>query len=983
MRDSLKRLDNVVYIVDLAEFLGRRAIRCAIAGDLKLAISIASLGLSHCPRSSKYYASCAATVADMYYDIFQVTCGFPLAKHAPKHLWSPEEHDELCLVAISPVKDLKILGNYLDSKDSSDDEVLPDGIGIRDQPSEPVQWSGTEWKVLQRAVVIYGLAIATTDSEQEKYQAKLADVLIHRFDHLESGNDLLEAAKLLISFVDARTGSENAQGKALERLFKTARALGLQYDTFGDVKALESSISLFRRSLKMATKTSDTIRASLGLSAVLSSHFRLFQDRESQKESIDLLYSALDQTPQSIDQRWSIRARVAVALYHRCLNTDDLNGLASSLREAWETYVVNLNHSQQKEVEWIIWTIGAQAYAYYDPAKCGAYHDDFSIVEMARPLEEPGDTVPLCGPVYPFANAWRRFENVGNLGGASQDLNDAIQFGTEALQIVPKDAPHRPRLLHQLATFHADSFHTHRSSNSILGYDESKALEFLDEAEITSLNTHDRICVRRSKMKLLGQLGRWNDAVMVAEAAIEYISVLARENVQFKDRLRKLRSVHGLAANACYLSVQAKRSPFQSLRVLEMGRGLHLSVIMTHHGVASKDSACGNLDSISGRTSIQCSSSSLKDQHEHEGKAGHDIPLFGTHQSGLGASPVLGLPSEYMKTLKKAKDLKTIAGAGVIIIVNVPKIGDQSTAFVVDNAAIQCCELPEFTRGKVWHWARFMTGELRENMESEPGVMNRQLRELLTWLWTSLVEPLFRTSVFERKFRSQALPRVWWIASGPVSYLPLHAARLSDGDPSCDALDRIISSYVPTIKALAVLRKRELNISKLQMSKLLFIGMPRTPGSRDITGITQEIEAVKHVDPLRLAVEVRNAPTRDSLLGDIATFNIVHCACHGHSSSEDPLKSGLRIFAAGKSGHKTEATASLTVEDLMLLQGKKCDLAFLSACNTADNPDTFLADECIHMASAFQIAGFSHVVSTMWPCSDHGCVAIVKSFYAN
>lgn len=628
-----------------------------------------------------------------------------------------------------------------------------------------------------------------------------------------------------------------------------------------------------------------------------------------------------------------------------------------------------------------MWYIGVQAYAYYDSAKCGAYYDDFSIVEMARPLKESGDTVSLCGPVYPFVNAWRRFENVGNLSGASQNLNDAIKFGTEALQIIPKDHAYRSRLLYQLATFYADSFRIYRFSSSILGYDERKALEFLDEAENISSISHDRICVRRSKMKLLGQMGRWNDAVIVAEAAIEHISVLARENVQFKDRLRKLRSVHGLAADACYLSVRAERTAFQSLRLLEMGRGLHLSVIMTHHGVAPKDSACGKLNSMTGRTSSQCLS--LKDQHEREVKAGHDDPPLGTHQSGVGASPVLGLPSEYMKTLKRPEDLKTIAGSGVIIIVNVPKIGDQSTAFVVDNAAIQFCELPEFTRGKVWHWARFMTGELREKMESEPGIMNRQLRELLTWLWISLVEPLFRTSEFERKFRSQALPRIWWIASGPVSYLPLHAVRLSDGNPSCDALDRIVSSYVPTIKALAVLRKRELKISKPQMSKLLFIGMPRTPGSRDITGITQEIEAVKQVDPLRLTVEVRFAPTRESLLGDIATFNIVHCACHGHSSSEDPLKSGLRIFAAGKSGHKTEATASLTVEDLMLLQGKKCDLAFLSACNTADNPDTFLADECIHIASAFQIAGFSHVVSTMWPCSDHGCVAIVKSFYAN
>jgi len=86
MRDSLKRLDNVVYIVDLAEVLNRRAICCGIVGDLKLAISIASLGLFYCFRSSKYYTLCAATIANMYYDIFQITCDFWLVKHASKHL---------------------------------------------------------------------------------------------------------------------------------------------------------------------------------------------------------------------------------------------------------------------------------------------------------------------------------------------------------------------------------------------------------------------------------------------------------------------------------------------------------------------------------------------------------------------------------------------------------------------------------------------------------------------------------------------------------------------------------------------------------------------------------------------------------------------------------------------------------------------------------------------------------------------------------
>jgi len=50
-------------------------------------------------------------------------------------------------------------------------------------------------------------------------------------------------------------------------------------------------------------------------------------------------------------------------------------------------------------------------------------------------------------------------------------------------------------------------------------------------------------------MKLLGPLGRWNDAVMPVEPVSGPISVLGRENVQRKDRLRKVRGVHNVAAD--------------------------------------------------------------------------------------------------------------------------------------------------------------------------------------------------------------------------------------------------------------------------------------------------------------------------------------------------------------------------------------------------------------------------------------------------
>jgi len=38
-------------------------------------------------------------------------------------------------------------------------------------------------------------------------------------------------------------------------------------------------------------------------------------------------------------------------------------------------------------------------------------------------------------------------------------------------------------------------------------------------------------------------------------------------------------------------------------------------------------------------------------------------------------------------------------------------------------------------------------------------------------------------------------------------------------------------------------------------------------------------------------------------------------------------------------------------------------------------------DEAIHMASAFQVAGFSHAIGTLWPVADVIAPAFAKIFY--
>ncbi|KAK4231661.1 hypothetical protein QBC38DRAFT_201157 [Podospora fimiseda] len=56
-------------------------------------------------------------------------------------------------------------------------------------------------------------------------------------------------------------------------------------------------------------------------------------------------------------------------------------------------------------------------------------------------------------------------------------------------------------------------------------------------------------------------------------------------------------------------------------------------------------------------------------------------------------------------------------------------------------------------------------------------------------------------------------------------------------------------------------------------------------------------------------------------------------------------------------------------------------LAYLSACNTAMNASSRLADDSIHLAAACRIAGFRNVIGTLWPVSDYFCVGLAKTVY--
>jgi len=116
-------------------------------------------------------------------------------------------------------------------------------------------------------------------------------------------------------------------------------------------------------------------------------------------------------------------------------------------------------------------------------------------------------------------------------------------------------------------------------------------------------------------------------------------------------------------------------------------------------------------------------------------------------------------------------------------------------------------------------------------------------------------------------------------------------------------------------------------------------------------------------------------PSKESVLEDLKTHDIAHFACHGESVPEDPSRSCLLLYESPQS------VSRLTVRSLSNISHDKAQIAYLSACCTAQHYALGLVDEAIHLGSTFQLIGFPSVIATLWEAEDLAAVKVAGAFY--
>ena len=162
------------------------------------------------------------------------------------------------------------------------------------------------------------------------------------------------------------------------------------------------------------------------------------------------------------------------------------------------------------------------------------------------------------------------------------------------------------------------------------------------------------------------------------------------------------------------------------------------------------------------------------------------------------------------------------AGAdGPVVLINVSRY--RSDALLVTSHRLEVMQLPDLTPEQV----HAVTSDFLAAFDGELNDRQR-FPAILAWLWDAIAGPVLTHLGLTSRNRGDELPRLWWCPAGNLVLLPLHAAG-RQGSSEQSALDLVVSSYTPTLRAL--LQARAHPEATLSDARMLAVGMPETPAA--------------------------------------------------------------------------------------------------------------------------------------------------------
>ncbi|MEO3782669.1 CHAT domain-containing protein [Actinocorallia sp. B10E7] len=465
-----------------------------------------------------------------------------------------------------------------------------------------------------------------------------------------------------------------------------------------------------------------------------------------------------------------------------------------------------------------------------------------------------------------------------------------------------------------------------------------------------------------------------HQAVRVYGAAANLLTELAPLTMSWNDRRMRLQHLSGFGADAAQAALAAG-DPRRAVELLEQTRGVLLSDARElHDDLARLDGllpdAAAEYRRLRERMRLLDTEESLATPFspppplvETERIRAEREELEGGWKRLLDSVRAHPEFRSFLRPLPFDRILGLVDDVPVVMVL----AGDTGGhALIVSKEDVHALPLPGLTDNALAREVRTIRGMIADagSPEHREAAANRLLVSL-AWTWDTVTGPVLDALGLRETTPAQDPPRIRWCAVGNVAYLPLHAARRS-GARRHSALDRVVSTYTPTIRALG----QALSQAPSHDAATLLVAQPDTPGATPLLGVARETDGIARLVPGALLLSGPDA-TRAAVLTAIGRRSIAHFACHGIG---DDLSGPPRLLLHD---HQTEP---LTVESLTKLR-LHADLAFLSACSST-GPFHSQLDEALHITSGFLTAGYRQVIGTLWPVADIPAARLAIGFYS-
>ncbi|KAF7534029.1 hypothetical protein G7054_g6561 [Neopestalotiopsis clavispora] len=559
-----------------------------------------------------------------------------------------------------------------------------------------------------------------------------------------------------------------------------------------------------------------------------------------------------------------------------------------------------------------------------------------------------------------------------------QDLEDAISYAESAVNLSSPGEPNRALWLRNLALCLA--LRDGDANERVVGLWEKAA-------QVTTAPPREQLEHAMKAFERLSSLYVGTRASNVFTKAVALLSQIAPRQLAQDDQqsvLERFDTMTTLATSTVLFGAElegkggSEEKATEAVRLSELGRGVmtglrfgmrpDLDALREKHPdlVVQFEKLRDKLESLiqdepisgsgSGHFALQCETN---DRHELSSQLDD---VIGKIRLEDGFERFQLPPSD--------EELRSTASNGPIVVINV--CGVRCDALIVRRQSIESLRLRDLQYDDLVQKVEDI--KAIRHLHPLSSQKKASLSSILEWLWDVAVGPILEYLGYNDPPGGE-WPRVWWIPTGPLSLLPLHAAGYHSSSNK-SALDRVISSYSSSIKALQYSRQVSKTNSRLVIDRpALLISMPTTPDQTALRFAGEEVDELDELLRDKIGRSRLSNPTTQEVMDGLANCSIFHFAGHGESHSVNPSKSLLLT--------NDWNTKPLTVEKLFGLnlgENPPC-LAYLSACSTNDNNTEKLHDEAIHLVTACQLAGFQHVVGTMWEVADKYCVDAAKKVY--